>query len=104
MSLFRTSSSPSVVSPETTCYTLDGGNLKPLATALNINALNAASSAANNIAAAAAAAVTAGQQIPIVDSTRQTSSIETLLTEKNIRRNVEEAVESTPKRKGEGLR
>lgn len=97
MLLFRTSPSPSVVSPETTCYTLDGGNLKPLATALNINALNAASSAASNIAAA-------GQQIPIVDSTRQTSSIETLLTEKNIRRNVEEAVESTPKRKGEGLR
>lgn len=75
--------------------------MKPLATALNINALNAASTAANNLVAAA----TAIQQIPIVDSTRQTSSSnETLLTEKNIRRNVEESTENTPKRKGEGLR
>ncbi|KAM7352744.1 zinc finger protein ush isoform 2-T4 [Cochliomyia hominivorax] len=97
------SPSPNVVNTDTTCFTLDNGNLKPLATALNINALNAASSAANSIAAAAAA-VTTGQQINVVDSTRQTNAAETLLTEKNVKRNVEENAENNNKRKGEGFR
>ncbi|KNC30202.1 Zinc finger protein ush [Lucilia cuprina] len=95
------SPSPSVVNPDTTCFTLDNGNLKPLATALNINALSAASTAANSIAAA----ITTSQQINVVDSTRQSNATETLLTEKNIKRNVEESAEnSTLKRKGEGFR
>ncbi|XP_037819796.1 zinc finger protein ush [Lucilia sericata] len=95
------SPSPSVVNPDTTCFTLDNGNLKPLATALNINALSAASTAANSIAAA----VATGQQINVVDSTRQSNATETLLTEKNIKRNVEESTENpTHKRKGEGFR
>ncbi|XP_065358775.1 zinc finger protein ush [Calliphora vicina] len=93
------SPSPAVVNPDTTCFTLDNGNLKPLATALNINALNAASTAANSIAAA-----TTGQQINVVDSTRQTNATETLLTEKNIKRNVDEAAENSNKRKADGFR
>lgn len=92
-----------MVNPDTTCFTLDNGNLKPLATALNINALNAASSAANSIAAAAAV-TTIGQQINIVEPSRQTNIAETLLTEKNVKRNVDESAENNSKRKGEGLR
>lgn len=77
--------------------------MKPLATALNINALSAAN---NLVGAAAAASSVQQQQQSMVDSTRQTSSSsnESLLTEKNVRRNIEEPAENTPKRKGEGLR
>ena len=86
---------------------MDNGNLKPLATALNINALNAASTAANNIAAAAAAAAaatTSASQLNVVESTRQSNNSETLLTEKNVKRNVDESSESNSKRKAEGVR
>lgn len=37
--LCSTSSTSGIVNPEATCFTLDNGALKPLATALNINAL-----------------------------------------------------------------
>lgn len=39
MSICSTTSTSGIVNPESTCFTLDNGALKPLATALNINAL-----------------------------------------------------------------
>lgn len=37
--ILSTTSTSGIVNPESTCFTLDNGALKPLATALNINAL-----------------------------------------------------------------
>uniref|UniRef100_A0A1B0G172 Zinc finger protein ush n=1 Tax=Glossina morsitans morsitans TaxID=37546 RepID=A0A1B0G172_GLOMM len=93
-----TSPSPGVINPDTTCFTLDNGNLKPFATALNINAINAAN--ANSIANSTAPPAPSN-----ADSTRHqqqstNNNNESLLTEKNIKHNVEVSDEIVRRKEG----
>ncbi|CAD6998995.1 unnamed protein product [Ceratitis capitata] len=105
--------STSISNPDTTCYVLDNGNLKPLATALNMSSLSANAAAsgnnANNIVASAANLN--NPQMPTVETppARQPSqpSNEAINDappiERNAGRGADRSGTSTPKRK-EGAR
>uniref|UniRef100_A0A1A9WUM3 Zinc finger protein ush n=1 Tax=Glossina brevipalpis TaxID=37001 RepID=A0A1A9WUM3_9MUSC len=93
-----TSPSPGVINPDTTCFTLDNGNLKPFATALSINAINAAN--ANSIANSSAPPTPSAMDSAHHQQQLTNNNNESLLIEKKTKHNVEVNEEVVRRKEG----